>query len=265
MANSLPNANYRKEYTKEFVEHWDDLIGWEGRADAENGFFQRLLGTLDCHEVIDVAAGTGFHAVELAKQGFKVTATDGAENMVRQTQANAETAGVRLEEVRQVEWLQLATVFGENRFDGLVCLGNAFTHLFDHEARRNALTAMFKVLKPGGVAVIDHRNYDAILDQGFKSTHRYYYTGDEVDARPVEISRTAVKFEYSFADGNKYNLTLYPLRQDYLTFLFHDAGFVNVMRYGDFVKPYETYDPDFIQQVAYKPYGNGNGTGGNHD
>lgn len=257
MSNTLPNEHYRKEYTKDFVEHWDDLIGWEGRAEAENGFFQRLLGALDCHDVIDVASGTGFHAIELAKQGFKVTATDGAENMIAQTRQNAEANGVKLEDVRVVDWLNLHNVFGENRFDGLVCLGNAFTHLFDHETRRDALTSMFKILKPGGVAVIDHRNYDKILDIGFASKHRYYYTGDEVDARPINVSRTGVKFEYTFADGNKFHLTLYPIRQDYLTFLFHDSGFVNVMRYGDFQKPYDFHDPDFIQQVAYKPHPNG--------
>jgi len=249
----LDNRAYRDEYSPDFASNWDDLIGWEGREESEANFFHRILGAYGFEHVADIAAGTGFHSVKLAQAGFKVTATDGAPTMVEQTRANAASHGVALHDIRVVDWLELYKEFGDNAFDAVICLGNAFTHLQEHEARRDALAAIYNVLKPGGIFIVDHRNYDSILDQGYNSKHKYYYTGEGVDVTPVRISRTQVKFEYRFPNGEKHHLHLYPLKQNYMTHLLEDAGFVDITRYGDFERPYDHYDPDFIQQVAFKP------------
>ena len=249
----IEQQEYRREYTKDFVSHWDELIGWDGRERGEKGFFRRLLGAHDARDVIDIASGTGFHAVTLANHGFSVTATDGSENMLDKTRDNARTYGVKLAETRVVDWLELHDHFGSDRFDAVVCLGNAFTHLFDHELRRDALAAMYAVLKPGGMICIDHRNYDRMLGHGYSSKHAYYYTGRGVDARPVNISNTLTHFEYTFPDGEAFQLKLYPLKQGYMSHLLEDAGFVDNMVFGDFARPFDQDDVDFIQQVALKP------------
>lgn len=251
--NIVQNETYRSEYNPDFVSNWDDLIGWDGREEGERAFFQRLLRVYECRSVADVACGTGFHSVKLAQAGFDVTASDGAEAMLKQTLDNAKEHGVAFADAQVADWRELRWVFGSNCFDALVCLGNAFTHLQDHEARREALANMYAVVKPGGMVIIDHRNYDSILDKGFSSKHQYYYTGDNVEVRPVKISRQIVKFQYTFPNGNAHHLSLYPLKQDYMNFLLEDAGFVDITRYGDFERPYDHYDPDFIQQVAFKP------------
>ncbi|MCA8928743.1 MAG: methyltransferase domain-containing protein [Alphaproteobacteria bacterium] len=253
MNHVAENEKYRKEYNSDFVSRWDDLIGWDGREEGERQFFERILNIHEVKTVADIASGTGYHAIKLAHAGFEVTATDGAATMLEQTKANAERMGIALADAQVVDWRKLSDVYGANHFDALVCLGNAFTHLYEHEARRDALAAMYAVLKPGGILLLDHRNYDSILDQGFSSKHKFYYTGDETDVRPVRISRTEVKFEYDFGQAGKHYLTLYPLRQNYVQFLLEDAGFVDITRYGDFERPFEHYDPDFIQQVAFKP------------
>lgn len=250
---------YQKEYTKDFVSHWDELIGWEGREHGEDGFFQRILTAHGAESVIDVACGTGFHSVTLARDGFDVTAADGSDNMLAQTLENAEDYGVKFKDSRVVDWLKLKEEFGEDRFDALVILGNAFTHLFDHELRRQALSAMHAVLKPGGMLLLDHRNYDRMLEEGYSSKHQYYYTGEGVDARPVHLHDTLAHFEYTFPDGEAYHLKLYPLKQGYVSHLLEDAGFVDNSTYGDFERPFVTEDVDFIQQVAFKPRRKTNG------
>ncbi len=253
MAGLPDNDQYRNEYTEAFVSNWDDLIDWEGREQGESAFFERLLNSYGVEHVADIACGTGYHSVKLAQSGFMVTAADGADTMVQQTRENAVDKGVKLHDLRCVDWLNLGREFGDAAFDAVVCLGNAFTHLFDHEARRDALAAIYAVLKPGGLVIIDHRNYDSILDQGYNSKHRYYYTGHSVDVHPIQTSRRVVKFEYAFDSGETHHLTLYPLKQNYMTHLLEDAGFMDVTRYGDFERPYDHYDPDFIQQVGFKP------------
>lgn len=253
MPTVAENEKYRKEYNTDFVSRWDDLIGWDGREEGERQFFERILNIHEVKSVIDIACGTGYHAIKLAAAGFDVTATDGSRTMLEQTRSNADTMGVKLADSAVVDWRDLSDKFGANCFDAMVCLGNSFSHLYDHEARRDAMSAMFSVLKPGGILLIDQRNYDSILDQGFSSKHKYYYTGEETDVRPVRISRTEVKFEYDFGEAGKHYLSLYPLKQNYLEFLLEDSGFVDITRYGDFERPFEHYDPDFIQHVAFKP------------
>src|SRR3546814_7394851 len=64
----MSNDTYKREYTREFVSRWDRLIGWNSRAEGENGFFERLLRRHDCREVADIAAGTGFHAISRSEE-----------------------------------------------------------------------------------------------------------------------------------------------------------------------------------------------------
>jgi SAM-dependent methyltransferase len=82
----------------------------------------------------------------------------------------------------------LTRSFPNQKFDAVICLGNAFTHLFEESDRIKALEEIYSVLNDDGVAVIDQRNYDATLDQAFNSKHRYYYAGDTVEVTPEYIT-----------------------------------------------------------------------------
>ncbi|HCP23845.1 MAG TPA: SAM-dependent methyltransferase, partial [Dehalococcoidia bacterium] len=177
---------------------------------------------------------------------------DGSANMVSKARENAERFGLTDVRLEEAEWTSLSSTFTNEKFDAIVCLGNAFTHLFDDTERRIAMKQIYGLLNEGGVAIIDHRNYDAILDNGFTSKHQSYYLGDTVDIRPESVSEDGVRFRYSYSDGSVHHLTLCPIRQDYVTSLLSDTGFQEVNRYGDFEADYDTYDPDFIVQVAKK-------------
>lgn len=244
---------YQREYTRDFVARWDKLIGWQGRARSEGGFFEDLLNQHNCRRVADIATGTGFHAIMLADQGYEVTASDGVKAMVDKTQENARQMNVGLKDAQVADWRELDKVFAPNSFDAILCLGNAFTHLFDEDDRKTALTAIRNVLAPNGIAIIDHRNYDKILDQGYDSKHQYYYVGSGVEVRPVNIQDDMVRFKYEYEDGNSFYLTLFPLRQNYMMNLMEEAGFASVTNYGDFRKRFDPADVDFLQVVGRKP------------
>ena len=68
---------------------------------------------------------------------------------------------------------------GDAVFDAVLCLGNSFAHLPDFEGdlfdQREALRNFRTLLKPGGVLVIDHRNYDEILSSGRVPSKNIYY------------------------------------------------------------------------------------------
>ena len=64
-------------------------------------------------------------------------------------------------------------------FDAVMCLGNSFSHLPDvqknGQTHVNAIQNFWEMVKPGGYLVIDHRNYDYILDHGKTPAKSIYY------------------------------------------------------------------------------------------
>ncbi|MEX0657670.1 MAG: class I SAM-dependent methyltransferase [Egibacteraceae bacterium] len=249
--SDVTSDKFQEEYKPGFVSKWDDLIDWERRAEGESEFFAKILRSHGCERVLDAACGTGFHAVTLAQEGFDVLAADGHEEMVAQTEVNARERGVKLA-VAKADWRTLTDDI-DSKFDAVICLGNAFTHLFSEEERVQSMGQFFDVLEPGGLAIIDQRNYDSILDLGFSSKHKYYYCGEDVEATPEEITDEYIRFQYVFGDGAVHHLTLFPIRQAALSKHMADAGFENVTRYGDFKPDFELHDPDFVVQVGEKP------------
>ena len=202
--------------------------------------------------MLDIACGTGFHAVTLKADGFDVTAADGAPNMLVQARENAQRFGINDLRLVEAEWTRLGESFAGERFDAVICLGNAFTHLFDESDRIRALNEVYQLVNEDGIAIIDQRNYDAMLDKGFSSKHQLYYLGEKVEVRPEELSDDLVTMRYEYEDGEVHFLTICPIRQDYVTGLLLKAGFRSVKRYGDFVEDYDLYEPDFVIQVATK-------------
>lgn len=248
----LTKELFQSEYTPEFADRWDELINWRGRWKAESGFFPRILKEHGAKSVLDVACGTGFHTATLNLEGFHVTGADGSANMLDKARENAKRFDLDNVRFEQAEWTRLTETFKGEKFDAVICLGNAFTHLFEESDRVKALREIDEVVADGGVVIIDHRNYDAILDKGYDSKHQFYYVGDNVNVYPEEVTDKAVLFRYEYDDGSSYHLTLCPIRQEYVSDLLKKTGFKNVRRFGDFQDSYDFYDPDFIAQVAEK-------------
>ncbi len=241
---------YRGEYVKTFVEKWDELIDWNARAQSEGQFFIDILRARGKTSILDVATGTGFHSVRLTEAGFNVTSADGSAAMLAKAFDNAKKRGLILKSV-QADWRWLNRDI-QGKYDAIICLGNSFTHLHEEQDRRRAFAEFYAALKHDGILIIDQRNYDYMLDHGFKSKHKYYYCGDRVTAEPEYIDDGLVRFQYSFQDGAAYTLNLFPLRKNYMRKLLKEAGFERVRTYGDFQETYQENDPDFFVHIAEK-------------
>ena len=89
--------------------------------------------------------------------------------------------------IEEANWLSLVDDLEEHLEDGspadgydaVVCLGNSFAHLPDftghNENQKLALKNFYDMVKPGGILVIDHRNYDQILATGQVPAKNIYY------------------------------------------------------------------------------------------
>ncbi len=241
---------YQREYVQSFIEKWDELINWDGRTESESGFFIDLLRSRGKTRILDAAAGTGFHSIQLRNAGFDVLSADGSPDMLKKAQENAEALGLSLDLI-EADWRWLNRDVHE-KFDAIVCLGNSFTHLFEEADRRKALAEFYAALKHDGMLIIDQRNYDALLKGDYGNKRKYYYCGDRATAAPEFVSEGLVKFRYEFADGAVYHLNFFPLRAAYMRRLLKEVAFEKVTTFGDFQHTYGEDEPDFLIHVAEK-------------
>lgn len=245
--------HYKEEYIQTFVEKWDALVDWEARGKSEGTFFIDTLKQRGARRILDVATGTGFHSVRLLQEGFDVDSADGSPEMLAKAFENGRRHGFILRTV-QADWRWLNRDV-HNKYDAIICLGNSFTHLFKERDRRKALAEFFAALKYDGILILDQRNYDSILDNGFSSKHTYYYCGEDVKAEPEYTDEGLARFRYQFSDGDTYHLNMFPLRKNYVRNLMFEVGFQQVETFGDFKETYRDEEPDFFVHVAHKLYG----------
>jgi ubiquinone/menaquinone biosynthesis C-methylase UbiE len=113
-----------------------------------------LPATLEPCKVLDVAAGTGIAALHLAKKGHGVTAIDISELMVRLGQAKARSGSLP---VSFVVGNARSLPYPDEHFDLLVSV--MFLYLgWSHEDRVVFMNEMRRVLKPGGLLVLEVLN-----------------------------------------------------------------------------------------------------------
>ncbi len=246
------SEHYKDEYNEGFVDKWDELIDWDSRAASEGDFFIEQLRQRGAKKILDVSTGTGFNSVRLIEAGFEVTSVDGSTEMLFKAFENAKQRGHVMRTIlADWRWLN-QDVHGE--FDAVICLGNSLTHLFSERDRRKTLAEFYAALKHDGVLIIDQRNYDAIMDEGFSSKHKHYYCGDNVSAEPEHVDEGLARFRYEFSDGSVYHLNMFPLRKNYTRKLLHEVGFQTIKTYGDFDPNYDPSNVDFYVHVAEKHY-----------
>jgi glycine/sarcosine N-methyltransferase len=166
-------------------------------------------------DVLDAACGTGVDAAVLARRGFTVRAADGSQAMVEVAAARFRREGLAIP-VQRCLWADLPAAIDE-RFDVVLCTGNALVHAAGRDAMVQALIGLRRMARPGGHVVIDSRNWEKL-----HADRRIVQVMDRVTARGGR--RCMVLYAWEIPDR---------LDQD------HIAHLVFVFEDGDRVEPHE--------------------------
>ena len=143
------NPNWQKTFFNRSIvtDFWNKCIPPEHTC-AEVAFLEKMFGSRA--RLLDVACGSGRHALELARRGRRVTGLDISANFLRQAKAAAKTAKTPakflLGDMRKMKW--------RDEFDGAYCFGNAFGY-FPHADMAVFVGRVADALKPGGRFVVD--------------------------------------------------------------------------------------------------------------
>ncbi|XP_022081501.1 glycine N-methyltransferase-like [Acanthaster planci] len=270
---------------------WEYYIGSRTeRTDSYRHFLVDLLKSRQSSHILDVACGTGIDSMMLLEEGFQVMSCDASDKMV--LHAFRERWERRKEdcfdkwEIEVANWLTLPHDISKegDGFDAIICLGNSFAHLPDFEGtQENQLVALRNfatMLKPGGILIIDHRNYDAILDTGRAPIKNIYYKGNcikdiqtsvlYVNGRPSMVTLDYFITVNELAKSEKvrkklaldepvykFRLSYYPHRLNAFTDILKKSFGENAVHsvFGDF-KPFKEGDtPSYYIHVIEKPLG----------
>jgi glycine/sarcosine N-methyltransferase len=226
------------QYADGFAARWDELVDWQRRLEVEGDFLDRIIaGSSPGRALLDVACGTGFHAAHFCAVGYQVDATDGSAEMVDRARANLAALGTGIR-IEQMSWQDLRPL-SVPRYDAVVCLGSSLPHA-GTDQRRAVLSRIHDLLCVGGVLLVDHRNFDHIVEHQAMPPGRSVYAGN-VEVSLVASDADTTSFGYRYADGFFRTLTVESLRFARLRDDLRRAGFGQIDSFGD-QRPVESAD-----------------------
>jgi len=235
----------------DFSQDYDRFVKWGSRLEAEIPFMEAQLGELKQPDkkkpsVLDAACGTGMHAIELARLGYRAAGADLSHLMVEKAQLNADEAGADVI-FKPAGFMHLQETFAGEEiypFDALICLGNSLPHLISETDIRKALADFGACLRPGGLLILQNRNFDAVMAKkerwiGPQSRREgnkewlflRFYDFDADGLITFNIVRLRREGDAPWVQALS-TVRLFPLMQEQLSHLLEKSGFTDLCFYG---------------------------------
>jgi len=147
------------QFGKLYAKYYD-LLYSDKDYEKECDFIEDIFKTLTSHNVrsiVDVSCGTGGHAIPLAKRGYKVTAFDLSEQMVRIARQKA--AGLDID-IRVGDMTEFAPSV---EYDCCISMFDSIDYLSDYEDIVKAFGNISKMVKRNGLFIFQYWNGPAVL------------------------------------------------------------------------------------------------------
>jgi len=213
---------------------WDELFGddflrtmdrlTEAQIKTEVTFIEDSLGVQKGGVVLDLACGSGRHAVEMAVRGYNVVGYDLSLAMLARA---ADEAHDRKQKLNFLHG-DMRDMGFEEMFDGIYCWSTSFGY-FDDEKNQLVAQRIHRALRTGGMLLLDVANRDFVTQ---RQPSLVWFEGDGcvcMDEMRVDFitSRLKVKRMVILDDGRTremdYSIRLYTLHE--LGRMLHDVGF----------------------------------------
>jgi SAM-dependent methyltransferase len=190
----------------------------------EANFIEESLGCEAGATILDLACGTGRHAVELASRGYQVVGFDLSLAMLARASDEAQD---RKQKINFVQGDMREMTF-EETFDGVFSWNTSFG-FFDEEKNATVIAKVHRALKKGGQFLLDVVNRDNLIRS---APSLAWFEGDGcicMDEMQIDFitSRMRVKRTLMMDDGRtkeiEYSIRVYSLHE--LGKMLHDNGF----------------------------------------
>jgi SAM-dependent methyltransferase len=194
-------------YVGRHAELYDLFYGDKPYAE-EAAFVHQCLNKFassPAREILELACGTGRHAFELEKHGYKVTATDYSPDMLQVARRRAAETGSKVAFVSDdMRMLQAPA----KNYDAVICLFDSIGYLQTNDALAAALDGIRRSLRPNGLFIFEFWHAPAMLSEYSPVRIRRWNTSD---AEVIRISETALDRKNQLANVD---YTIHELKKD---------------------------------------------------
>lgn len=166
MPNMKRNRKKKDIAINGFMAKWYDKNTRKSRLNEMKRYADLVeASTQKGATVLEVAPGPGYLAIDLAKRGFHVSGVEISHDFVEIEKRNAKEAGV---DIDFIQGNASALPLPNGKFDFIICSA-AFKNF---KEPLQALHEMYRVLKPGGTALILDMNHDFTKEDMEKELER---------------------------------------------------------------------------------------------
>jgi len=139
---------------------YDDMTRYSERIDKEKAVWQKILAAFPFKSALDMACGSGLHAVILHELGVRVTGMDPSTEMLRLAADHARSSGYN---IAYFPGIMQEPHPGFGKFDAVLCLGNSIPHVLNNTDLVKTIANFSALLNPHGLLIIQLLNYNRIL------------------------------------------------------------------------------------------------------
>lgn len=237
----------------EFVAKYCDVV-YEKVRDTQqeirflNWVFQELAD-VEMREILDVACGTGRHAIPLSKKGYTVTGGDRSQAMLAVLEEKVRRANIEIPVIK----CDMKDIEFREEFDAIICMYTSFNYLLTDQDIEKALVAFYRALRPGGIVILDLMNPIFYIGK-FREITVEHHQEDQLCIQRTfkhtldEVRSLWYQDEFVVADdGNSVSTcreihTMRMLTYPEISHFIRDAQFVDIKCYGNFTDLVEAED-----------------------
>jgi len=237
-----------------FSQEYDHFVNWPNRLAFELPFLVEQIAAaiykpVETIRILDTATGTGMHAIALAQKGYSVSGMDISEGMVTIARQNAAALNtdVFFTTAAFGNIAERSTLIPKGKglpLDVVLCLGNSLPHVDGIDALQTALMDFSACLRPGGLLILQNRNFDSVLDKKERWIEPQSYKNENEET-------VFLRFYDFLPDGHiQFNIItlkptlegqwtqsimetrLFPITRDIMVQALEDAGFTRIQLFG---------------------------------
>ncbi len=178
-----------KEFYTEMGSNWLSDRKNADQTEEELSYVMRFLNKN--WKILDLACGYGRFTITLASKGFRVEGVDITPIFIERAVEEAKKRNIDIEfKIGGMTNLP----YKDNSFYSIICMWNAFSELAPEKEQRNAISEIYRVLKKGGLAIVEVRNHrssglvEANIIDGFEAMPSYNHTRGSIK-RLLKLSR----------------------------------------------------------------------------
>jgi len=233
-------------YTEKMAGLYNNFYCKSEQTCMQVNFLVKLFKKHKARKILDIACGTGRHAIALAGKGFSVTGVDASHAMINQARKNASMLDCQIKfKIQDIRKLSL-----KEKFDAAFIMYGSLAYVKTNKDAINALRSVARCLKKNGLIIIEDDNpwQYIVTGQLKKKTTEEIKNGKKrlvikhVNRLSAHNNYMDVKASYNFYEGknkiftakDKGYASLRILTQNDMELLLKLSGFRPVKFYSSF-------------------------------